>query len=154
MKLRLLSITHKIPTWVNEAFQDYAKRLPHYLLEPIDIAAEKRGTNCDINQIRERESNKLLASTKPHHLVIALDMHGKHLTTEMLAQQVANWQMDGQTVNFLIGGPDGLSQTCLKKANWCWSLSKLTFPHFLVRLIIIEQIYRVHSLLIGHPYHR
>lgn len=154
MKLRLLSITHKLPAWVSAGYQDYAKRLPHHFLECVDVAAEKRTLNCDISRIRERESNKLLAQTKPNTEVITLDMKGKGLTTEQLAQQLSDWQTRSQTVNFLVGGPDGLSHSCLQKANWSWSLSPLTFPHFLVRIIIVEQIYRAYSLLVGHPYHR
>jgi 23S rRNA (pseudouridine1915-N3)-methyltransferase len=155
VKIRLLTITHKTPSWVNEGYLDYAKRLPaHCSLELVEISAEKRLANADIKRIREREGEKLLAAVKPQHSLIALDAQGKLLTTEGLSEQLADWQKAGRHIDLLIGGPDGLSTACLQKAKWRWSLSTLTFPHFLVRVIVAEQIYRAHSLLIQHPYHR
>ena len=155
MKIRILTITHKSPAWLQEGYQEYAKRLPSSCsLELIEIPAEKRGTNANIKQIIEREGEKMLRSINKQHYVIALDIKGHSWTTEELAKQLAQWHLDGRHIDLLVGGPEGLSSDCLKICNTTWSLSRLTFPHFLVRLIIAEQIYRAWSILQGHPYHR
>jgi 23S rRNA (pseudouridine1915-N3)-methyltransferase len=155
VRLRLISITHKSPAWIQEGYHDYAKRLPpSCALELIDIPAEKRTANADLKRIMEREGEKMLAVIKPTHRVIALDVKGKLWSTEQLATELANWQQDGRHIDLLIGGPEGLSPACLQKAEEKWSLSPLTFPHILVKLIVAEQIYRAYSILQGHPYHR
>ena len=155
MKIRLLSVTHKCPAWIQAGYEDYAKRLPaSCALELIEIPAEKRTANADLKRITEREGEKMLAAIKPNHHVIALDVKGKSWSTEELSQQLANWQQDGRHIDLLVGGPEGLAPACLAKANEKWSLSPLTFPHILVRLIVAEQIYRAWSMLQGHPYHR
>jgi 23S rRNA (pseudouridine1915-N3)-methyltransferase len=155
MKIRLLTITHKSPAWIQEGYQEYAKRLPASCsLELVEIPAEKRTANADLKRITEREGEKMLAAIKPNHLVIALDVKGKSLTTEQLAEHLANWQQEGRNIDLLVGGPEGLSAACLQKAELSWSLSPLTFPHIIVRLIVAEQIYRAWSILNNHPYHR
>lgn len=155
MKLRLLSITHKAPSWIKEGYEEYAKRLPSaYALELIEIPAEKRSTHADLTRITEREGEKMLAVLKPDHLVIALDVKGKTWSTEQLAEQMANWHQEGRNVDLLVGGPEGLAPSCLAKAHIKWSLSPLTFPHIIVKLIIAEQIYRAYTILQNHPYHR
>ena len=155
MKIRLLTITHKVPSWIETGYQEYASRLPKSCaLELIEIPAEKRDRSTNITLIIKREGEKLLAASKAHHLIIALDVKGKLWSTKELVKQLADWQQHGDNVDLLIGGPDGLSSQCIKEANRCWSLSPLTFPHILVRLIIAEQIYRAWSILQQHPYHR
>jgi 23S rRNA (pseudouridine1915-N3)-methyltransferase len=155
MKIRLLTITHKTPAWILSGYEDYAKRLPaQYALELIELPAEKRSQNTDIHRITEREGEKLLAACKPQHRIITLDVQGKLLTTEQLANHFNEWQQHGRSIDLLVGGPDGLSAACLTKAEMSWSLSPLTFPHFLVRLIIAEQIYRAYTINTQHPYHR
>lgn len=155
MRIRLISITHKSPAWIQEGYQEYVKRLPPSCsLELIDIPAEKRLPHADIKRITEREGEKMLAAIKSTHRVIALDVKGKSWSTEQLAEQLAAWQQDGRQVDLLVGGPEGLAPACLKQAEQSWSLSPLTFPHILVKLIVAEQIYRAHTLLQGHPYHR
>ena len=155
MRLRLLTITHKSPSWVQEGYAEYAKRLPSsYALELVEIPAEKRTVNADIARIITREGEKILAAIKPGHHVIALDVKGKYWSTEDLAQQLGNWHQAGRNVDLIVGGPDGLSADCLKRADEKWSLSPLTFPHIIVRLIIVEQIYRAFSIMQQHPYHR
>ena len=154
-QIRLLAIGNKMPEWVNQGFKEYAKRFPPSChLKLVEISAEKRTKNNDIKRIIELESNKLLATIKPEHLVIALDVKGKSFSTEKLAQQFQQWQHNGQDIDMLIGGPDGLSKDCLQKADWTWSLSPLTLPHPLVRIVIAEQLYRALSILQNHPYHR
>src|SRR5688572_23816772 len=140
MRIRLLTITHKSPAWIKEGYKEYAKRLPSsYALELIEIPAEKRTAHADVKRIIEREGEKLLAAIKPDTHVIALDVKGKLWTTEELAKELANWHHEGRNVDLLVGGPDGLSAQCLQKAEHKWSLSTLTFPHILVRLIVAEQ---------------
>lgn len=155
MKIRILSVTHKTPTWLKEGYQDYVKRLPMTLsLELIEIPAEKRTPNTITSRLIEKEGEKLTALIKPSHLVIALDVHGKAWSTEQLAIQLHLWQQEARNVDLLVGGPDGLSAACLKRTEMQWSLSTLTFPHLFVRLIVAEQIYRAWTILTKHPYHR
>src|SRR3990167_3692758 len=155
MKIRLLTITHKSPSWIQEGYEDYAKRLPpHCSLEVVEIPAEKRTANADLKRLTEREGEKMLAAIKPNHRVIAMDIGGSLWSTEELSANLKRWLQDGKNIDLLVGGPEGLSPACLQKAEQKWSLSPLTFPHFLVRLIVAEQIYRAHSILQQHPYHR
>ena len=155
MRIRLLTITHKLPAWIQEGYSEYAKRLPAACeLQLVEIPAEKRTANADLKRITEREGEKMLAAIKPNHRVIALDVKGKLWSTEQLAEQMTLWQEKGQHIDLLVGGPEGLAPQCLQKADDKWSLSPLTFPHILVRLIVAEQIYRAWSILNQHPYHR
>lgn len=155
MIIRILAIGTKMPSWVMEGYQDYAKRFTSGCsLELYEIPAEKRSKNADIPRIIEREGEKLLAMIKPNHYVIALDVKGHAWNTEQLATELKHWQTEGRHVDLLIGGPDGLSQACLQKAHSKWSLSPLTLPHPLVRIILAEQLYRAVSILQNHPYHR
>lgn len=143
MKIRLITIGHKAPDWLQEGYQDYAKRLPaSCALELIEIPAEKR------------PEEKMLATIKADNYVIALDVKGKCWSTEALSDKLQGWLQSGKNIDLLVGGADGLSPACLAKAQEKWSLSALTFPHMLVRLIVAEQIYRAHSILQNHPYHR
>lgn len=155
MRIRLLTITHKSPAWIQEGYQEYAKRLPaQCALELIEIPAEKRTTNADLRRITEREGEKMLGMIKSTHRVIALDVKGKLWSTEDLAENMRHWQLDGRNIDLLVGGPEGLAPACLQKAEDRWSLSPLTFPHILVKLIVAEQVYRAWSILQQHPYHR
>lgn len=148
---------------MNASFYEYAKRLPtNFALNLIEIAPLKRHKNCAIQQIKQQEGALLMAALAGPHgggsgkggLVVALDEHGALWSTQELAQHLQQWQNSWPQVNFLVGGADGLSQECLQRAEVRWSLSKLTFPHHLVRVIVAEQIYRAWSLLHHHPYHR
>jgi 23S rRNA (pseudouridine1915-N3)-methyltransferase len=115
MKIRLLTITHKSPAWIQEGYQEYAKRLPASCgLELVEIPAEKRTANADLKRITDREGEKMLAAIKPNHCVIALDVQGKLWTTEQLALKLTDWQQQGRNIDLLVGGPEGLSQECLK----------------------------------------
>lgn len=155
MRLRLLTITHKSPAWIREGYEEYAKRLPaSCALELVEIPAEKRTASADLKRIAEREGEKMLAAMKPNHLVVALDVLGEPWSTEQLAKNLKTWLQSGQNIDLLVGGPEGLAPACLKKAQVRWSLSPLTFPHIIVKLIVAEQIYRAHSILQQHPYHR
>jgi 23S rRNA (pseudouridine1915-N3)-methyltransferase len=155
MKIRLLTITHKSPAWIQAGYSDYAKRLPpSCMLELVEIPAEKRTANADLKRITEREGEKMLAAIKPGNHVIALDKEGKHWTSEQLSSQLGNWLQSGKNIDVLVGGPEGLAPACLQLAKESWSLSALTFPHLIVRLIVAEQIYRAYSILQNSPYHR
>lgn len=155
MKIRLLTITHKSPAWIATGYEDYAKRLPpSCTLELVEIPAEKRTANADIKRIMEREGEKMLAAIKPGHHIIALDKDGKSWTSEQLSQQLHGWLQNGKNMDLLVGGPEGIAPSCRALAHEAWSLSALTFPHILVRLIVAEQIYRAYSILQNSPYHR
>lgn len=155
MLFRIITIGTKMPSWINEGYQDYAKRFPPgWAVELYEIPAEKRTKNADIQRIIKQEGEKILSIVKSHHRVIALDVKGKSWTTEQLAKHLQNFSQEKQNIDLLIGGPDGLSEACLKRAEIRWSLSPLTLPHPLVRVILVEQLYRGLSILQNHPYHR
>ena len=144
-----------MPTWVTEGFQDYAKRLPRECeLVLREIAPGKRGKNADLARIREEEGERILASLSRDDQVIALEVGGKPWDTVQLSNQVKDWMRDGRRIALMVGGPEGLSDACRARANQLWSLSPLTLPHPIVRIIVAEQIYRAWSLINNHPYHR
>lgn len=155
MKLRLLAVGTRMPDWVQEGFGDYAKRLSGDIsLELVEITAGKRLKATDLARVKEEEGEALLAALKPQERVIVLDVLGKALSTEDMAARLKDWQVDGRPAALLVGGPEGLSRAVLERADEKWSLSRLTLPHPLVRVVIAEQLYRSWSLLKGHPYHR
>lgn len=144
-----------MPDWVQAGYSEYAKRLPRECaLELKEIPLATRSKNTDIARAIEKESESILASIPTQERVIALDVLGKPQTTQTLADALRDWQMQGGNTSLLIGGPDGLSANCLARANQRWSLSGLTLPHPLVRIVLAEQLYRAWSLLNHHPYHR
>lgn len=155
MLIRLLAIGTKMPSWIETGFLDYAKRFPPSCqFELVEIEAAKRTKNSVTEQIIEQEGDKLLSAIKPGNHVIALDVKGKMWSTEELSLNLKNWQNGRRNIDLLVGGPDGLSARCLQKAETKWSLSPLTLPHPLVRIILAEQLYRAVSILQNHPYHR
>ena len=155
MQLQIIAIGTKMPGWVNEGFSEYAKRFPRdFSLILTEIPMPKRHKNQSILQAIREEEQKILACLSSRSFTIALDEQGKLWDTKTLANQISNFQVKTSQLNFLIGGPDGLSPSCLKKADVHWSLSPLTLPHPLVRIILIEQLYRAVSILNNHPYHR
>lgn len=155
MQCQILAIGQKLPQWAATACEEYFVRLQRFMkCSLLDIPSATRQKNMDANLYKNEEGTKLLQKIGPTDKVIALDVKGKAFSTPELAQHIANWQQEGEKLVFLIGGPDGLSQTCLARANIKWSLSALTFPHTLARVILLEQLYRATSLLANHPYHR
>jgi 23S rRNA (pseudouridine1915-N3)-methyltransferase len=155
MRLNIISIGHKMPQWVTLGFEEYKKRFPNqFPINLIEISSKTRSTSVVVEKLMEEEGEKILAAVPKNSLSIALDERGKLWNTQELAQKIDSWQTKAAAVNFFIGGPDGLSKHCLATANECWSLSPLTLPHPLVRVILIEQLYRAISILQNHPYHR
>jgi 23S rRNA (pseudouridine1915-N3)-methyltransferase len=141
--------------WVKSGYDEYAKRLPRECrLQLVEIPAGKRGKGANLARAIQEEGERMLAALPKEAHVIALDMRGKQWDTPQLAQQLKDWLQDGHDVALLTGGPDGLAESCLKRADHLWSLSKLTLPHPLVRIVVAEQLYRAWTLLKGHPYHR
>lgn len=155
MKISLLTLGHKMPEWVNSAFNNYNHRLPpHLKIHMCEINAVSRQKGLSIPQIKVHEASLIQKYIKPGSQNIALDEGGKAISTHFVAKQLDQWQMNGQDVNLIIGGADGLDHSILLNAHQTWSLSKLTFPHQLVKVLVVEQIYRAFSLLNNHPYHR
>lgn len=155
MKIKIIAVGKRMPSWVTEAYDEYAKRLSHHFqLSLHEINLPTRGKNCDIAKLIGKEAEEILAFIEPADHVIALDERGKPWTTTQFARQIQHWQSEQTCVTFLIGGPDGLANICKQRAQVLCSLSALTLPHPLVRVVLIEQLYRAQSLLQGHPYHR
>lgn len=145
----------RMPSWIEQGYHEYAKRLPHdFRLELAEIDLNKRGKNADTKRLFEREGNQMLQAIPNGDYVIALDVLGKSWQTPQLAKLLQQKHATSVNISLLIGGPEGLAPTCLARANLKWSLSELTFPHPLVRVIIAEQIYRAWSITQNHPYHR
>ena len=155
MRARLIAIGERMPAWVAEGFAEYRKRLSHDLpLELVELKPGARGKGRDDVRAMQDEGAAILAALPRDIHVVALDGRGKSWSSEELAEQLAKWRMSGRDLAFLIGGPDGHSQDILARADQKWSLGPLTLPHMLVRLVLVEQLYRATTLLAGHPYHR
>jgi len=155
MRVRIIAVGTKMPSWVQDASQDYLKRFPReWQVEFVEIPLGHRGKGQDVAKAIAKEGESMLAAINPRERVIALDVKGKSWSTEQLSQQMQDWQMLGLNVALLVGGPDGLAQGCLDKADQKWSLSALTLPHPLVRVLLSEQLYRGWSILKNHPYHK
>lgn len=155
MQINLIAVGDRMPEWVKSSYQEYSKRLPaDYRLHLIEIPAPKRTKSMAIKHIVAEEGVKLLGAAEPSCPLIALDRKGRSFSTEDLAKKIANWHDVYPYINLLVGGPEGLSNACIDQAQEIWSLSALTFPHPLVRVILAEQIYRAWSILAHHPYHR
>lgn len=144
-----------MPSWVQAGWDEYARRFPRGMsLQLKESPLAKRSKNAHIEALREAEGNALLAAAPAGHRLVALDERGKQWSTMELAGQMENWMREEKGVCFLIGGPDGLSQSCRNQARDTWSLGRLTLPHPLVRTILAEQLYRAWTISQNHPYHR
>lgn len=155
MRIRLIAVGSKMPNWVSEGFETYQKRFPaECALQLVEIAAGKRGKNADIPRILKQEGDAMLAAAGKSDRIVTLEVNGKAHTTQNLAERLAHWQMDGRDVSLLVGGPEGLAPHCQQAATERWSLSALTLPHPLVRIVVAESLYRAWSLNNNHPYHR
>lgn len=155
MKLLILAVGHKMPSWITEGFNEYAKRMPRETkIELVEIKPEPRTTGKSTVQIMEAEAQRIQAALPKDVLRIALDERGVHWTTKQLAQQLQEWMGGGRDIAFIIGGADGLHESVRSSANQLLALSAMVLPHGMVRVLLAEQLYRAHSLLNNHPYHR
>ncbi len=155
MKIHLISVGTKMPDWVEAGVAEYRKRLPRdFELLITEIPLAPRGKGADISKAKVKEGEACLRAVGKGDFLVALDVQGKVLGTEQLAEQFRVLRDGARNVSLLVGGPDGLSVECLAAADSRWSLSPLTFPHPIVRIILAEQVYRAWSILANHPYHR
>lgn len=155
MRIRLIVVGSKMPSWVEQGVQEYQKRLPPELkLEWRELPLGKRGKGADVQRAITSEGQQMLAAIGKNDWVVALDVKGKPWSTEQLAEELTEWQHCGDNISLLVGGPDGLAPDCLARANKRWSLSALTLPHPLVRIVLTEQLYRAWTINNNHPYHR
>lgn len=153
MKIRLVAVGTRPPAWVAAGFREYVRRLPRDMpLELVEVAGATR-KNLSAARARETEAARLLGQLGERDWVVALDERGRTRNTDELANRLDDWRMQGRDVTFLIGGADGLDGTCLTRADEMLSLSAMTLPHALARVVLAEQIYRAWTVIAGHPYH-
>ncbi len=155
MKIHLIAVGERMPAWMQQGYEEYARRLPRECaLKLVEIAPGRRGKNADTARAVLDEGRRLLAAIPKGARVIALEVNGRPWSTEQLAERLQGWLGGGSDVALLVGGPEGLSDEARAAAGQQWSLSPLTLPHPLVRVILAEQLYRAWSILNNHPYHR
>lgn len=155
MRVHLIAVGRRMPQWVESGFDQYAKRLPRECaLNLIEIEPGRRAKAAGASRARLEEGDRILRAIPTGARAIALDATGAHWSTALLADHLRSWMADGRDAAWLIGGPDGLAEQCLQRSEQRWALSRLTFPHPLVRVIAAEQLYRAWTLIQGHPYHR
>jgi 23S rRNA (pseudouridine1915-N3)-methyltransferase len=155
LRLSLLTASNRQPEWVDAGTDDYAKRLRgRCSLEVKTIPLARRTASTPVERAMADEGERLLALVPPGAQVVALLERGKGWSTKELAAKLEGWMRLGAPVCFLVGGPDGLSPACEARAHERWSLSNLTLPHGLVRIVVAEALYRAWSVLENHPYHR
>lgn len=153
--MRLIAVGDRQPAWVDAAFENYLKRLPREWRFSLDlVTTSRRVKNSDGRRETRAEGEKILAKLEPAERLVVLDERGKQFSSRELADSLNDWQKDGRDLAFVIGGPDGVSEDCLERAEFRWSLSRLTLAHGLARIVFIEQLYRAWCLASGHPYHR
>lgn len=155
MIIHFIVVGQKMPKWVQEGYQEYVKRLPKSCsLKLVELPMAVRGKTGNVDGYKEEEAKRILAAVPKNAQLMVLDEHGEQPTTLKLSQKLDDWLSSGQDVALIVGGPDGLHTDLITAARWKWSLSKLTLPHPLVRVVVAEQIYRAWSVLQNHPYHR
>lgn len=155
MRLRILAVGSRLPAWAEQGIADFHKRFPRTLpvrIETVEAAPRKGGRTAE--QLRAADSQRLLARIKEGERVVALDERGRQHSTRGLTARLEAWQQEARDVCLVIGGPDGHDETLRQRADELLSLSQLTLPHALARLLLMEQLYRAWSLQTGHPYHR
>lgn len=155
MKIHLIAIGTRAPGWVSQGFNEYARRLPRHLaLELVEVRAPGRTGAGDPAVAKRDEGSRLLKRVPRGCRLVALTEAGTAVSTKRMASALNEWMGSGRDVAIIIGGADGLSDECLSRADDRWSLSALTFPHALVRVIVAEQLFRAWSIISNHPYHR
>ena len=145
-----------MPAWVDAGFEEYAKRMPREApLKLLEVKAEPRTEDGgNVERLTEAEARRITAAIPKGALKVVLDERGRSFGTRDLASRIEGWQMDGRDIAFVIGGADGLADAVKRDADVMWSLSPLTLPHGLVRVVLAEQLYRAWTILRNHPYHR
>ncbi|GAB5383009.1 MAG: 23S rRNA (pseudouridine(1915)-N(3))-methyltransferase RlmH [Aliiglaciecola sp.] len=155
MRIQMIAVGSKMPAWVESGYREYERRFSADIsLSLTEIPAGKRGKNADIKRILQKEGELTLAAVPKGNKIITLEVTGQAMTTPQLAQNLTKWQMDGRDISLLIGGPEGLAPSCIQASEQKWSLSPLTLPHPIVRVIVAESLYRAWSINTNHPYHR
>lgn len=155
MQIHLIAVGNRMPAWVSQGYEEFARRMPSECrLKLIEIPPAKRTKAADIKRLVRQEGERMLEALPKNAMVVALDVTGRQWRTEELAQQLDGWMHEGRDIALLLGGPEGLDPACREKAEQRWSLSLLTFPHPLVRIIVAEQLYRATTILKHHPYHK
>ena len=155
MRIKLIAVGSRMPRWVEDGWQEYAKRLPPELaLDLVEIPLTTRGKNADVARLIRQEGEAMLGKVQPGERIVTLEVTGKPWSTEQLAAELDRWRLDARTINLMVGGPEGLAPEVCARSEQRWSLSPLTLPHPLVRILIGEQIYRAWTVLSGHPYHK
>jgi 23S rRNA (pseudouridine1915-N3)-methyltransferase len=155
MRITAIAIGTRMPAWVNTGVEEYLKRLPRHIeLTFRELPAAQRGSKISPAKQKQKEGEQMLKALREPVYTIALDERGKQLSSAGWAQQLEIWLAEQPQVAFLVGGADGLATSCRERANEIWSLSALTLPHALVRVVLAEQLYRAWTLTQGHPYHR
>ena len=155
MNINFLLIESSRPQWSETAFESYKSKFNKSItISWNGIKPATRNKNYSVAEVVQKESALLKKKIKEHDFVIALDKEGINLDTEKLKSNFENWIASSKDVTFVIGGPDGLSYELIEESNFCWSLSQLTFPHAVVPILVLEQIYRAWSMTQNHPYHR
>ena len=155
MRIKLISVGSKMPGWVEEGYKEYSRRLGQDIkLELVEIPLNRRSKGADVKRLQEKEATQMLAAVGQGDLVVTMEIKGKAWSTEQLADKMGDWLHSGRNVSLLVGGPEGLHPSCMAQADLRWSLSPLTLPHPMVRVIVAEQVYRAWSILQNHPYHK
>jgi 23S rRNA (pseudouridine1915-N3)-methyltransferase len=155
MRIQVVSVSSRQPDWVQAGFEHYAKRVSNgYSLELRELPLARRSASTPPGKAVEQEGERLLAACAKGAHIIALDERGSSWSTNDLAERLNHWAARGSPLAVLLGGPDGLSERCLEASQERWSLSALTLPHGLVRIVVAEALYRALSVQRGHPYHR
>ena len=155
MRIDLIAVGKRMPDWIESGIKEYKKRLPkHINFNIIEITPAIRSKSNSAENYKQKEEEKILGAIPAGSTIIALDEHGRLIGSQSLADQLQNWIDEQQHISLIIGGADGLSKTIKKKAHHTWSLSKMTLPHGLVRVMLVEQLYRAWTITQNHPYHR
>ncbi|MCW8471917.1 23S rRNA (pseudouridine(1915)-N(3))-methyltransferase RlmH [Fluoribacter gormanii] len=155
LKITIITLGNKMPDWVTQGSNEYAKRLNDGVqLKITEIPLIRRSKSSDLSRVLEKESVLIKEALPNNARIIALEIEGKSFSSEELACKISQLQQISSHLCFIIGGPEGLSQEILKLCDERWSLSKLTLPHPLVRIILLEALYRAWSIINNHPYHK
>ncbi len=155
MQIQIINVAQKLPAWADAACDDYLRRMPRELsLKLVTVPLAARSSNQSAEKLRLRESASILDKLRPGGFDLALDQRGDLWSSNDWSQNLQRWMFDFPQVNLIIGGPDGLSRECLDACRKRVALGRMTMPHALVKVVLLEQLYRAWTIHQGHPYHR